>query len=790
MAEWFPCRNNWFAGRFSNHSGPLPARFEDIRAPQDLPPGAVLLRPLGNRVSFLAAAPFGIDLHWLKEVAEGLLRGTTGIRLHSAGTASVRAEWAAGSVAAVVREDVSGQPGLRVALARRSERGAGLSLEGSWTLLPQTAALANPRELASALLGVHPLNWVRALLKDLGSRRVEEFVRSAGASLRAFDALREFWQSLGCRQEAALWEFLQQPLPWSGLAASLASGALDSDGTEPLAPALARQAVNFLPEDAFEPLAALLGIDSAPPQDGAAGHGVHASVQRFARLLEKEGVLELLRALPETAARELDDAAPGQWVKDRIGELFGDAAALRPALSRWTAAARKFAAPVAGAVARLWDLRVASGFASGAGGEALADATFPFTPGGLVAAARVVQGDLTPLFQPASGLLRLRRGCLTETFRRRFFLELHAPMLRARCRRRDLESFASAEAGVTEDGRLQIRYSSHATGVLATDLRTQTAMVFSAALSARDGEARRDHFSLSFSDTRKLDPAVIRTPYLRVLAAYGLQDVVLPDRPLTATLHLRLPGPCVEAWLDAPSPGGSDYLPLMARVSCAVQAMARRWLPALYLSNLDAYTRPSAVNPLLAWSCSPPSSGPKKKDLSYDFMDPKVVDAVLLSCAAEFRERLAETWRFLIDSGRKQTAAYYEPADTRYILAGVKRQHRNFVSLLTADAFLVEAVLNVAGCAREIDRLVRTAPKAAVSEMARFSREMADTFHRKLRRLYAGSDFLALGPLFFLTATRALAGARLPESEIAAVLTVEWDGGKTAFANQAAQRLF
>ncbi len=171
-------------------------------------------------------------------------------------------------------------------------------------------------------------------------------------------------------------------------------------------------------------------------------------------------------------------------------------------------------------------------------------------------------------------------------------------------------------------------------------------------------------------------------------------------------------------------------------------------------------------------------------------MDPKVVDSVLQASAAGFRERLAETWKFLMESGRKQTAAYYEPADTRYILANVRRQQRNFVSLLTADAFLVEAVLNVADCAREVDRLVRVAPKAAVGEMARFSREMAETFLRKLRRLYAGDEFLALGPLFFLAATSALAGGRESGAEAAAVLILESEEGKASYANEAAQRLF
>jgi hypothetical protein len=764
---------------------------QEIRSPLDLPHGAALVRPAAGRLAFTAQAPFGMDFHWLKEVGEGLLRGTTGVRVHTAGTATVRGEWAADWLAAVVREDVSGTPGLRVALTHCSQRAASLAIEGGWTLQPQSAMLANPRDLASALLGLHPLNWVRGLINSLGSRRVEEFVKSAGSTLRAFDALREFWQNLGARAEAAFWELLQQPLPWPSLAARLLDWS-DGPGSEPAAQNLARKAAGWLPPQVLDPLAGLLEDLAATTDTAPAPEALRTAAQRLARLLEKEGVAELLGALPVAAARELNPNSPSQWALDRFQELFGDAptAAISATLSRWAGAAQKLAAPAAEALAKQWGLRLAASLGSQTSRAALADATFPFTTQGLAAAAQVAHGDLSPLFSQDTPLLRLRRGLLTESFRRRSFIELHAPMLRTRRKQRDLESFASAEASVTEDGRLQIRYTAQASDVLTTDLRTQTAMLFSAALSACDGETSRDHFSLSFSDRRQILPEALPSPYLRVLAAYGLENITLPDKPCTATLHLRLAGPVIESWLDTPPPGAPEYLPAMSRVASAVQIMARQWLPALYLSSLESYTRPSAVHPLLAWSCSPPGSGPRKKNLTYDFMDPKVVDSVLQSCAAAFRERLAEIWKFLFDSGKKQTAAYYEPADTRYILANIKRQHRNFVSLLMADAFLVEAVLNTADCAREVQRLARVAPKKAVGDMARFTREMAETFHRKLRRLYAGGDFLALGPLFFLTATRALAGAAQKQADIAAVLTLESESGKACYANEAAKTLF
>jgi hypothetical protein len=676
-----------------------------------------------------------------------------------------------------------------VVVARRTAKAGGAEVEGAWSVRANAGLLASPREVAAALLGVHPLNWVRGLLKDLGSKRVEQFVKEAGSTLKAFDALREFWQGLGSRAEAGFWELVRERAPWGELARLLgeAAASLPQD----LLPRVAGQAPRWLPPQLAQTMTGLLQDMAGDGAGGERESGALAAAQALKNLLEKEGVQPLLSALPDAAQRELNWSALGPWAAERLGELFGSAApkAMEEILGRWAEAAQKLGPPAAQAVSKQWELRLAAGISARKEEAAVADATFRFSEDGLAAAARVAQGDLSPLFEPGSAVLRLRRALLTEAFHQRTFLELHAPMLRARRKQRDLESFASAEACATEDGRLQIRYTAQASDVITSDLRVQTAMVFSAALSACDGEARRDHFSLSYTDRRKLDPSAASPAYRRVLAAYGIEDVTLPASPCTALLHLSLPGPCVEAWMDTPPPVSPGYLPAVGRVAYAVQQMARYWLPALYLTGLEAYSRPSAVHPLLAWSCSPPCSGPKKKDLSYDFMDPKVVEAVLQAGAAAFRERLAETWKLLLDAGRRQTAAYYEPADTRYILANVKRQQRNFVSLLMADAFLVEAVLNVADCAREVDRLVRVAPKAAVGEMARFARMMAETFHRKLRRLYAGNDFLALGPLFFLTATSALAGTGVPQPEVAAVLTLEWEGGKASYSNDAARRL-
>jgi len=794
--RWQSGENGWWVGVDTSlpAAAPAPRSLEQVLSAADFPAGAVLVRTASSELRFDAPWPFGADIHWLKETAEGILRGAAGVRLQSAGQVRLHGQLSGEWLGALRREDVEGMPGIRVAVWRHSQHGAAAEASLRWRASMEPAGQASVRDMVAALLGIHPLEWVRSLLNELGSRRVEEFAKAAGGSLRALDAVRALWQSLSARVEAALWPILEQPARWQTFRDFLSSAARLEDGTPLLS--LVRDALAIAPDHPLRHVAgwagAVLeaaGVSANAPE--AAGH-IYGAAQAMLRTLEVDGAENILRALPAAAASELNPASLGSWARGRLEELFGVGVRMadQALQGAWDEAAARIAKAAALAVHKQFELRMAASLSTMRREDAVADATFRLDAEGLAAAARVVAGDLDPLFAGAA-LLRLRRGLLTDTFARRCFVEVQLPFLRLRRKQKDLASIATAEAAATEDGRVQVNYRADAADVLATDFRNQTALLLSAGLAVRSGEIVRDQFVLSFTDRRALPPGGFRVSYRRVLSLYGLTDLPEPGGPCTAVLALRLPGTLAEAWLRAPLPGASAYLPAMGRAALAVQTMAREWLPALYLDSLDCYNRPSAVHPLLAWASSPPSSGPRKRDLTYDFMDPQVLDAVLQACLPAFREQLESVHQTLVDAGRKQTAGYYEPADARYILANVRRQQRNLVSLLAADAFLVESVLHLAECARELDRLARTSPRAAVGELARFTREVAETFHRRLRRLYAGDDFLALGPLFFLAATSALADEWGDASRIAAVLTLEMeDGTRRVFSNAAARRLF
>jgi hypothetical protein len=54
--------------------------------------------------------------------------------------------------------------------------------------------------------------------------------------------------------------------------------------------------------------------------------------------------------------------------------------------------------------------------------------------------------------------------------------------------------------------------------------------------------------------------------------------------------------------------------------------------------------------------------------------------------------------------------------------------------------------------------------------LARFAGDFVATFHRRLRRLYAGEDFLSLGTLLLIEATRALNSALQLAAPVNAIL--------------------
>lgn len=759
-----------------------------IDSPAQLPAGLLLISSSERQLSLETPSPFGFDTHWMREVAAGVLRGTTGIRLDAGAEAKLSAGLSGRFVAAVRRDDIGGAPALRLVLTTAAA--STVEARASVSARAEVAMPRAPDELLSCILGIHPIQWAREALKDIGSLRFTRIARSCGATPAQLERLLEAWRMLGVRGEAALWKALASQSGWQQLRrwcswlaaanpdpAAFLSGVREAMGEDPGFAASAAggwlEAVSGLP------------LSSAPSEEAL--RKLRSVAVVIERLASEPAIEQLMRKLPLKAMKELNPQRLWPWAEARMQEMVGEvpgpvhlASALAPYLQlrdRAYAAARQALASKLKAELSLLLARTTSD-------TTLADVSFAFTPSGLALFRQVLAGDLTPLYA-SSTEIRLRHGLLTHHVRRTRHVEIHLPFIGRREWESRGEAFAGAEALPTPDGRILVRFNAQASDI-AVHTGSQSTLVFSAALSARDGESIQDNFTLAFSDERTISSSPEHAGWLAVLDAYGLPRPELKAEPCRAVLSLSLPGSLAEAWTTAPHSRDEQYFPTMCRISRALQTMFRRWVPALYLTSPEDFSTPSAVHPLLAWQCSQPYTGVKKGHLTYDFMDPEAIERALNSAMRSFPAVLDEVRERLLAAGRTSAAGYYDPADARYILAGVLRQRRNFSALLAADAFFMEEVVRLADCARELRSLAATKPNLAVRNLTRYSEAMVQAFHRRLRRLYARQSFLALGPLFLVEATAALHGSAVQPPAVAATLVLDAGGREVSYHNAAA----
>jgi hypothetical protein len=93
----------------------------------------------------------------------------------------------------------------------------------------------------------------------------------------------------------------------------------------------------------------------------------------------------------------------------------------------------------------------------------------------------------------------------------------------------------------------------------------------------------------------------------------------------------------------------------------------------------------------------PPVSGSRSIDFTYDVLDEQSMGGFFRVAGQQLPKELARVEEVLLRAGRQGTAAFYSPRQARNILASVRRRPRLLNSLLVADAFLVDALVNL-GC--------------------------------------------------------------------------------------------
>ena len=195
------------------------------------------------------------------------------------------------------------------------------------------------------------------------------------------------------------------------------------------------------------------------------------------------------------------------------------------------------------------------------------------------------------------------------------------------------------------------------------------------------------------------------------------------------------------AWLDAPLESDPGYFRTWRNVSVALQEFLRRKVAEVYFRDLAAFEDRKAVWPLLVYQAMRPCYGIPATEFTYDVGSAEMLDEALRMIRRPLQEILGQAQVRLADAGHAELSRRYAPIWQEDVLRAVLEKPAKLLSLLGAEAMLVDAVITL-GATRD---------PAAVKPFAR--RAMAT-----LRSFY-DLDMRDLAGPFLEEATRALAAA-------------------------------
>lgn len=475
------------------------------------------------------------------------------------------------------------------------------------------------------------------------------------------------------------------------------------------------------------------------------------------------------------------------WLKKRLSDFLGDigsASDLASALRNLGAVvdlARSVRGRAPAALEKKYSAELSYHCQHAESGAALLDCSFDDTPEGLGACRAALAGDFS--LRPARHVL-VHRAALSHGLSPQVHLELHLPFLDRKHWRRRWEALARVEVETSEDGRLFACL--HEAAYRGEKESTYQSRLALAGNLLAGGQAR---FTLSFTDRRSLSAAQARATLPALLHGYGFERLGEASwcGSVQAALTLSLPGELMAAWLRAPRERAPSFFAVYSAVSIAVQNALRRWLPYVYFSDLDRYDNLGAALPLIVYQTMRPFPGRACSEFTYEVISPGH-PLFEHPCAAHALGReLSRIRQLLIAEGRMSTARLYQREQARSVLAGVQRHPRMLNALLAADAFVVESLVGLGVRCHELGDALPHEPRESAAALAKFSARFITLFHRRLRRLYAGQSFVALGSLLLLEATGALAAALNHDARVAGILRLTLGPRQQTILNAAFQ---
>lgn len=710
-----------------------------FRDPSQIPANTAYVFDASGEVRLSGHARPSFAYHWLREVALGVMEGELGLKIASGVDATLDLRLGA-RFHAVISLDAGRWLRLRIGKSHDTQLNLGAQVSARVTGSANVPEKSG--ELIAAIAGVHQMQWLSQLAKLAEKGTLAAEAARVGVEAAALKRALDVWRTLDSTAAQAAWAAL---------------------GT---------------------------GVALAPLATGTEAADVLKRLKSYADVALNPALLE------QTLNGNLETA--DAWVRKQLGNFLGAGSELFDATSPAdkVRAVRTLSdsilSRVPAALEKICAAELSWRFEAASTGTALIDCSFAFTPEGLQLYQDALNGNYTRILTATSDHARLGAGVLTDGLHRETVIELHLPFVGRKEWKSRLEALSRVEVETGADGRILV-YTAEAADKLTRGSAYQSALALAGALKV--GETYSDSsFKLSYTDTQTFARTDAATRLAPILAAYGFDDRVtrwlgrnVPEDgdAIESSLSLSVPGSLVAAWLKTPGERDADFFAVFSRMSVAVQTAMRRWIPFGYFQNVNGYETLGSAFPLLVYQTSKPFAGRPRSEFTYDVMEDRSMAAVFRTAGKTLPRLLESLSATLVAAGRERTAAFYEPRQAASILATVQRNPYLVRSLLVADAFFVGALVKLGLEGRRLASEFQNDPQKAVKDLSRFTADFVRSYHGRLRRLYAGRDFPALGALVLVEATAALAGATGMDAQVSAVLRLKAGNLEQTFVNPA-----
>jgi len=766
------------------------------QAAPDIGP-ATAVQVIEGELKVAARTALGFQFHWLREVCCGRFEGDLGLPVLTASVPEVE-YCLTGQFPVAVRHDDVGWTRLRVLNSASAEA------HDTQLRVKATAHSEPPQphdDLLAAILGVHPFQWLEELRGLPGVRRSRGRAEAHrfGVSYATFHEVLTAWVEADPAVRVAMWHALASPTEFETLREWLVTAAAaDSDdggqwtGLPPWDPD---------PGHAAVPLNLLAELLEGLPSSGLDDLEEAARLRRAARTAQRwlrcpDGA-SLLRKFRKVADRKfrLDEISPqlehlaafqrlDGWVARQLTTYFGqvqceaDLHWLRMHFLKLPELCREIHCGALAGLAKKCSVELARRLQSVRGGTVLLDCSFDSSRQGREACCQAAGGDFSALTTPGPHM-RVHGGILASAVSRRTMLELNLPLLRRDEWHQFLNTGAHVKVHAEENGKLFL-FDPRREEETQVRLRHQARL----AVLCNHSHARHHsppEFSLTFTDTRRLAPAAVGIVLPRVLDAYGFHTGVATrltglastcEGPLKTRITLSTPGSAARAWLNSPGEGHPSYRPTYARVARALQRALRLWAPYVYFSELDRFEDLDPALSMAVYSCSRVSSSKKRSHFGYDYVAEAEMEGAVLASQRAVSLEMRRIFPFLVAAGKELLAQHYSPRQTGGILSQVLRRPRLFISLLAADVFFMDVLIQMASQGHSAVRLARENGLDGDKQLIRLVERSVHNVEGKLARLYGSVDFTPLGSLLLIEATAALSEALGEPAPIHGILRV------------------